>query len=239
VEAGLRTDDLQNPFPEEYFRKTISQTASVHLTPTATATERLIAEGVDPETIIESGNTVIDNLRQFYTEESNDESAPKNLILVTIHRRENIHGNLKNIISRIGKFAKESPEIKFEWLDNPGYKIAPDLKEAPANLRVIPPLSFKEMLEVYKKTKLIITDSGGIQEEAAFLGIPVLICREKTERPEGVAMGISKYMDSSDEMLEDILSEMTKKIQPGFNNIYGDGFAAQRIADFLERKEFL
>lgn len=235
IEAGLRTDDFSQPFPEEYFRKTISTIAAMHFAPTANAEKKLIDEGIAPNSIVVTGNTVIDNLRQFknITKFRNINIADDKLILITIHRRENIKNNLKSITNRIIHYVKNNPDKSFIWIDNPGFKIEFNTGTQLTNLKIIQPVSFFEMIEFYKRTQLIITDSGGIQEEAAYLGIPTLLFRTKTERIEGINSGISKYIEESDNDLSSVIKMLNINRQTEFNIIYGDGYASKRIVDCL------
>lgn len=240
IEAGLRTDDFSQPFPEEYFRKTISTIAAMHFAPTTNAEKKLIDEGIDPDSIVVTGNTVIDNLRQYknITEFKNINIAEKKLILITIHRRENIKNNLQSISNRIIHYVKNNPDKSFIWIDNPGYKIEFNISVQLSNLKIIQPVSFFEMIEFYKRAQLIITDSGGIQEEAAYLGIPTLLFRAKTERIEGINSGISKYIEDSDNDLDSVIKKLNENRQTEFNIIYGDGFASKRIVDCLLDEKF-
>jgi len=235
VEAGLRTNDFNQPFPEEYFRKSISTIAAMHFTPTRFAKSNLISEGIHENLILITGNTAIDNLKQFKNIEEfrvhND--TDNKLVIITIHRRENIKNNLEFIIDRIIEYVKKNPNKKFVWIDNPGYKIEPEIKIQLSNLKVIQPVPFAEMIELYKKTQLIITDSGGIQEETAYLGIPTLLFRIKSERIEAINSGISKYFEDSDTDLETVIKSLSKNRLPGFNPIYGDGNASKKIVDYI------
>jgi len=235
VEAGLRTDDFTQPFPEEYFRKTISSTAAIHFAPTAAAEKKLIGEGISAHSILVTGNTVIDNLKGFKNihEFKNGHATENGLVLITIHRRENIKNNLRAITERIIGYIKKNPGKSFVWIDNPGYKITSALDERPANLEITAPVSFSGMVAFYKRAQLIITDSGGIQEEAAYLGIPVLLFREKTERTEGIDAGISKYIEDTDNDLDDVVETLNNNRLPNFNTIYGDGYASKRIVDYI------
>ncbi|MDP1746629.1 MAG: UDP-N-acetylglucosamine 2-epimerase (non-hydrolyzing) [Bacteroidota bacterium] len=238
IEAGLRTDDFSQPFPEEYFRKTISTIAAMHFAPTINAKKKLINEGISANSIVVTGNTAIDNLRQFksITEFKNINIADNKLILITIHRRENIKNNLQAIINRIIHYVKNNPAKSFIWIDNPGYKIEYNISVQLTNLKIIQPVSFFEIIEFYKRAQLIITDSGGIQEEAAYLGIPTLLFRTKTERIEGIHSGISKYIEDSDNDLDSVIKKLNKNRQTEFNTIYGDGYASKRIVDLLIEK---
>ena len=241
VEAGLRTHDFTQPFPEEYYRKTISSIANIHFAPTLTAKQNLMDEGLDPASIIVTGNTVIDNLTKYIN--GNDfyqnNISEKGLILITIHRRENIKKSLKSIINRIVYYCEKHPEKSFLWIDNPGYKIEPNFENRLNNLKIIQPVSFLGMMNLYTKAELIITDSGGIQEEAGYLGIPTLLFRTKTERIEGINLGISKYIDKNDNDLDVVINALKNNGNNKFNTIYGDGNASKRIVDFLTTPHFL
>ncbi|HXC05910.1 MAG TPA: UDP-N-acetylglucosamine 2-epimerase, partial [Bacteroidia bacterium] len=144
IEAGLRTADFQHPFPEEFFRKTISSIASLHFAPTPGAAQNLEEEGISSDSIHITGNTVIDNLR-IYSETNNftsDSTTERPLILITIHRRENIKANMPAIIDQIGVFCQEHPEKNFVWIDNPGYKISSRVRIQAKNFRIISPVSY-------------------------------------------------------------------------------------------------
>lgn len=240
IEAGLRTDDFSQPFPEEYFRKTISTIAAMHFAPTIIAEKKLINEGISASSIVVTGNTVIDNLRQFknINEFKNINIEDKKLVLITIHRRENIKNNLPLITNRIIHYIKNNPDKSFIWIDNPGYKIEPSINIQLTNLKIVQPVSFFEIIEFYKRAQLIITDSGGIQEESAYLGIPTLLFRTKTERVEGINSGISKYIEDSDNDLDSVIKGLNENRQTEFNTIYGDGYASKRIVDLLIEKDF-
>lgn len=238
VEAGLRTNDFGEPFPEEYFRKTISTISTFHFAPTLHAEQMLIAEGIPEKSIVLTGNTVIDNLRQLKNSTKLDtfKHTEHPLILITIHRRENIKENLAAITDRILHYVSSNPDKSFVWISNPGYKI--DVHSTLSNLSLVQPVSFFEMIEYYKCAQLIITDSGGIQEEAAYLGIPTLLFRTKTERIEGITSGISKYIEESDDHLDSIITNLTKHQSSDYNPIYGDGYASKRIVDFVLNSVF-
>lgn len=241
IEAGLRTEDLSQPFPEEFFRKTISCITSIHFAPTKASEKNLINEGVDLNSILVTGNTGIDNLKHLNNlNEHKDFNIVNNkLVLLTIHRRENIKNNLQSIIHRITYYIKNNPDKSFLWIDNPGFKIKNCINMKFDNLKIIQPISFIEMVKIYKKSQLIITDSGGIQEEAAYLGIPTLLFRTKTERIEGIDTGISKYIEDSDIDLDYVIKELNNNIdKTNFKTIYGDGDASMRIVDYLTEKGY-
>lgn len=233
VEAGLRTYDVYEPFPEEYYRRSISLFSHLHFAPTSKAKDNLLSEGTPADRILLIGNTIIDNLRVHFQNHEFHHPLQDGIVLITIHRRENIKDTIQLIIERILMYCKSNPKKTFVWIDNPGYKVQPLIHTSLPNLHLIPPVSFQEMMNLYKKTSLIITDSGGIQEEAAYLGIPALIYRTKTERIEGICKGIAKYMDEAGPDLDLLTSELNRNKPPGFNPIYGDGYASKRIVDFL------
>jgi len=235
VEAGLRTHDFSTPFPEEYYRKTISSLASIHFAPTSSALTNLLDEGITPASIFVTGNTAIDNLRK-YAEENPLAEKKRNgtgKVLITIHRRENIKENLPAIIDRVNSYCEKYKTKTFLWLDNPGYKIKTMVNGHHKNLSVVQPVSFSEMIRIYRDTDLIITDSGGIQEEACYLGIPSLIYRSKTERTESITEGISKYISDFDEDLDIVMQSLNGNRRAGHNTLYGDGYASKMIVDTL------
>ncbi|MEN9348618.1 MAG: UDP-N-acetylglucosamine 2-epimerase [Bacteroidota bacterium] len=236
IEAGLRTGDYNEPFPEEYFRFSISQIASIHCAPNQNSQQQLIREGYQEDSIYVTGNTAIDNLRMFALGGGDVDFEKRNTVLVTLHRRENVNGRLAMFINRITDYAKRHPHKKFLWIDNPGYKLKDKIPANISNLEVIPPLSYREMIHLYKRTELIITDSGGIQEESTFLQIPTLIFRQKTEREESIVQGIAKYWDQNDDDLEQVIRSLSANKKSAQNYVFGDGFAAIRIVDAILEK---
>lgn len=240
IEAGLRTHDFRQPFPEEFFRKTIATIATMHFAPTNRERNNLINEGVNAQAIAVTGNTVIDNLRQLSNKvgQKNVIGAENNLILITIHRRENIKNNFNAISERILHYVTTNPGMNFIWIDNPGYKISDTIHFHSPNLKIIQPIAYGEMLKLYEQAQLIMTDSGGIQEEAACLGIPTIVFRTKTERIEGIIGGTTQYMEDSDDNLEVVIATLMKHKQAGFNTIYGDGYASKRIVDWILEGKF-
>jgi UDP-N-acetylglucosamine 2-epimerase (non-hydrolysing) len=236
IEAGLRTLDFNQPFPEEFYRKTISSLAAIHFAPTLSAKQNLMAEGVKQDLIIVTGNTGIDNIRkQFESGRFHYNDAKDGVVLITIHRRENRASNLNSIISRIIFYCNKHPEKSFLWIAHPGNKIESHIDKQPINFKIIQPVSFSEMMKIYKRTNLIITDSGGIQEEAGYLGIPALLFRAKTERTEGIDSGIAKYFEEHDDL--DVVTANLNKKTSDYNTIYGDGYASTKIVNFLLEQE--
>jgi UDP-N-acetylglucosamine 2-epimerase (non-hydrolysing) len=241
LEAGLRTFDFTEPFPEEFYRKTISSIASTHFAATSVSKQNLIAEGINPKNIHLTGNTVIDNLRVRFEEPLSHGSFSdiQSNVLITIHRRENRAKGMSAITTQISGLAKRNPGKHFLWIIHPGLEVHSQLTSGLENLNLIPAVSFSEMLLLYQKACLILTDSGGIQEEAAYLGIPTLVLRSKTERIEGIKLGISKYFENELEDLDSIIRELKTNMGVPFNTVYGDGFAAKRIVDLIEQTLFV
>lgn len=246
VEAGLRTYDIYSPYPEEFNRQAIGIVAKYNFAPTEISKENLLREGKDPTSIYVTGNTAIDALKttvyEGYSHEQLNWAAGSRLIMITAHRRENLGNPMKDMFKAIKRIIDEFPDIKAIY----PIHMNPVVREA-ANkilgnndrIRIIEPLEVVDFHNFLSKSHLILTDSGGIQEEAPSLGIPVLVMRDTTERPEGIAAGTLKLVGTKEEniytafklLLED--KEEYKKMSQA-SNPYGDGFASKRIADILE-----
>jgi len=245
VEAGLRTGDKWRPFPEEINRRLISQVADLHFAPTQTATNNLLKEDIPRHNIYLTGNTVIDALlmvssRNYKLDLGLD--PDKKMILVTAHRRESFGPPLKGIceaIARIAKKYQNEVQIVFPAHRNPMVQVT--VKETLAeisNVKVIEPLDYEPFVHLMKASYFILTDSGGVQEEAPSLGKPVLVLREKTERPEAIAAGTVKLIGIKEEDVfnetEKLLTDRTayegmrKSVNP-----YGDGLASVRTINAL------
>jgi len=246
VEAGLRTYDIYSPYPEEFNRQAVGIMARYNFAPTEKSKENLIKEGKDPSTIYVTGNTVIDALkttvREDYTHEKLEWAADSRLIMITAHRRENLGGPMRNMFRAIKRIIDENPDTKVIY----PIHMNPVVREA-ANeilrdcdrIRIIEPLDVLDFHNFLARSYLILTDSGGIQEEAPSLGKPVLVMRDTTERPEGIAAGTLKLVGTDEEVIyntfklllkdKDEYEKMSKASNP-----YGDGFASRRIADILE-----
>ena len=249
VEAGLRTWDLQNPFPEEANRVIAGKLARWHFAPTDGARQNLLREGVPPDNITVTGNTVIDALLITAAKElavglTLDDA--KRLVLVTSHRRENFGQPFRNICMALRTLAERNSDIQILYPvhPNPNVKdVAHQLLGNIPNIVLCEPLDYAPFIAAIKKAYLIISDSGGVQEEAPALGKPVLVLREETERPEAVDMGVVKLVGASTErivqeaqlLLDDVNAyrAMARGVSP-----YGDGQAAGRIVDVL-RAHFL
>jgi UDP-N-acetylglucosamine 2-epimerase (non-hydrolysing) len=250
VEAGLRTYNKQAPFPEEVNRQITSRIADVHFTPTAQATQNLQQEGIAPTAIVETGNTVIDAL--FWTQNKiakpnyyNPEIAElkkiiptaKKIILVTGHRRENFGAGFQNLCQALLTIAeRDDVSIVYPVHLNPNVKeVVYDLLSNKNNIELIAPVSYPAFVWLMQQSFLIITDSGGIQEEAPSLGKPVLVTRTVSERPEGVAAGFSKLVGTDKNNIVHAVEEVLDHFS-GFgqqHNPYGKGEAAQRIVEYL------
>ena len=246
VEAGLRTYDIYSPYPEEFNRQAVGIVSKYNFAPTKKSKENLIKEGKDPSTIYVTGNTVIDALKTTVRDDYNHEQlewvGDSRLIMITAHRRENLGEPMKNMFKAIKKIIDENPDIKaiYPIHMNPVVReVANEVLGDCDRIRIIEPLEVLDFHNFMAKSYLILTDSGGIQEEAPSLGKPVLVMRDTTERPEGIEAGTLKLVGTDKEaiyntfklLLED-KSEYEKMSRA--NNPYGDGFASKRIADILE-----
>jgi UDP-N-acetylglucosamine 2-epimerase (non-hydrolysing) len=249
VEAGLRTGDKFQPFPEEINRRVAGVAADLHFAPTETSKQNLLKENVPAGHIVVTGNPVIDALRQVaekappeHIKQLLDELGinrvvNSKLILVTSHRRENFGQPLKNICLALKSLAEsyDNLEIVYPVHLNPNVQnvVYPLLEQIP-NITLLPPLDYLPMVHLMKHATLVLTDSGGLQEEAPGLGVPVLVLREVTERPEGIAAGTVRLVGTNTakivaetKRLLDSPSERAKMAQAV--NPYGDGHAAERI----------
>lgn len=237
VEAGLRTSDIKLPFPEEYNRRVISLTADVNFAPTELAKQNLLKENISESKISLVGNSIVDMI-QYVTEKENISVEYKDYVFITAHRRENIGQPLKNIAQAVKELAEENPETQFEWALHPNPNTRSIImevfeKEAPKNINFTEPLSYLEAIIKMAKSKIIISDSGGIQEEAPSLQKRVLILREETERPEvincncGILVGTDiQKIKSNFNFIYNNPEEFIFKSQ---NNPFGDGKASERI----------
>jgi UDP-N-acetylglucosamine 2-epimerase (non-hydrolysing) len=245
IEAGLRTFDQKNPFPEEYFRQIISLSADIHFTPTYNAKQNLLKENIPPTKIIHTGNTIVDliNIIQDTPIDKKEESIKEfiktnNNVIITCHRRENQNRNFDMLITAIKDLAILNPELNFIWLShlNPfvNSKTKKESLKNISNVSVIKSINLFGMIDLYKASKLIITDSGGIQEEAVSFNVPTIVIREKTERPEAIEVGNSVVVGNSSKKLKVAFEEFLNKKKTYKNNPFGDGKAAVRIIDFFE-----
>ncbi len=250
VEAGLRTRNLYDPFPEEMNRRLASELATWHFAPTEPARDNLLAEGIVPSSIYVTGNTSIDALRSVSTRAFTFDDPTLNgivngknrLILVTAHRRENWGEPMANIGRAIAQLAAEFPdcELVVALHRNPIVRdsLRPLLEGVP-RVHLIEPPDYVPFVKLMQRSSLILTDSGGVQEEAPSLGVPILVLRQTTERPEGVTAGTAKLIGTETEaivrearlLLTDPQhhAQMARAVNP-----YGDGSAAARIVEVLK-----
>lgn len=249
LEAGLRSGDINSPFPEEANRKIVSQIARIHLAPTMVSRKNLLADGVPDENIHVIGNTVIDALHWAVERPTKITvpgiSAPhgegRRVLLVTTHRRENLGENMVNIGRAMRQLATSYPELLIVWPahKNPKVRasIAPQIEDLD-NVVSIEPVNYGEFSHLIARSDIVLTDSGGIQEEAPSLGKPVLVLRENTERPEAVHAGTVKLIGTASEK---IISEVSRLLDDkkayrdmaNAVNPYGDGHSAGRSVDIL------
>lgn len=246
VEAGLRTYNIYSPYPEEFNRQAVGILAQFNFAPTEISKNNLLQEGKKAETIYVTGNTAIDALkttvREDYTNEYLDWAKDSRLIMLTAHRRENLGEPMHNMFRAIKRIVDETPDIKviYPIHMNPVVRKAADEELGNDDrIKIIEPLDVLDFHNFLSRSYLILTDSGGIQEEAPSLGKPVLVMRDTTERPEGIAAGTLKLVGTNEEtiynqfrILLDNKEEYDKMSMA--SNPYGDGFACKRIADILE-----
>lgn len=248
VEAGLRTYNIHSPYPEEFNRQAVSVISEYNFAPTEKAKENLLKEGRKENNIWVTGNTVIDALKttvkEDYTHPELEWAKGSRLIFITAHRRENLGEPMHNMFKAIRRVMDEHPDVKalYPIHMNPIVRKAADEELGDCNrIHIIDPVEVFDCHNIMAQSYLILTDSGGIQEEAPSLGKPVLVMRDTTERPEGIEAGTLKLVGTEEEVIyqnfkellenKDIYNAMAKA-----NNPYGDGQACKRIADVLEKK---
>lgn len=246
VEAGLRTYNNYSPYPEEFNRQATGAIASYHFVPTKRAEENLLREGKNPSSIFITGNTAIDALsttiREDYIHPELKWSEDSRLILITAHRRENLGEPMVHMFRAIKNVLKEHDDVKaiYPIHLNPIVRdIARNVFDENDRIRLIEPLDVVDFHNFMKRSYLILTDSGGIQEEAPSLAKPVLVMRETTERPEGVEAGTLKLVGTDEKTIYNeftkLLSETSEYEKMAHSaNPYGDGMASKRIADIIE-----
>lgn len=245
VEAGLRTYNIYSPYPEEFNRQAVGILSSYNFAPTERSRDNLLREGKDPASVYVTGNTAIDALkttvRESYTHPELEWAADSRLIMITAHRRENLGEPMKNMFRAIRRVMDEHPDVKAIY----PIHMNPVVREAASailgddeRIHIIEPLEVLDFHNFLARSYMILTDSGGIQEEAPSLGKPVLVMRDTTERPEGIDAGTLKLVGTAEET---IYREFTRLLtdMDAYNamshasNPYGDGHACKRIADIL------
>lgn len=260
VEAGLRTQDRYNPFPEEINRRIVSELATYHFAPTARAQERLIVEGVDPKTVFPTGNTIVDAIqwvlslepsreaRELFSElglpdpaEVTPEHLAMKLVLITAHRRESFGPPFESLCRGLRAIADRNADVLVVYPVhlNPNARAPVQrILAGHPRIKLIDPLSYEPFARLMNASYLVLTDSGGIQEEASVLGKPVLVLREVTERPEVVEAGIAKLVGTDEQKIlketERLLhDEKTYHSMAKEASLFGDGHAAERIVKIL------
>ena len=248
VEAGLRTYNIYSPYPEEFNRQAVGIIAKYNFAPTEVSKGNLLREGKDESTIYVTGNTAIDALkttvREDYTNEHLEWAADSRLILLTAHRRENLGEPMQNMFRAIKRIVDEIPDLKviYPIHMNPIVRqTADEILGGDERIRIIEPLDVLDFHNFLSRSYLILTDSGGIQEEAPSLGKPVLVMRDTTERPEGIKAGTLKLVGTNEETIYNefklLLTDKTEyERMSQASNPYGDGLASKRIADILEQE---
>ncbi len=248
LESGLRSHNFAEPFPEEYNRRVAALNATVHFAPTPAARDNLLREGVERERIVLTGNTGVDALR-FIASQERPETVPGdlgaivaggNLVLVTCHRRENWGDRMRRVLEAVTHLAGAYPLLQFLWIQHPNSADALDRYtkgHLPRNFRFWPPVGYLELLTLYRACRLVISDSGGVQEEAPDFGLPVLVTRSVTERPEGIALGCAELTGAEPDRIIHAFHRKIREKVTLRGNPYGDGKAAGRIMEwFLEHQ---
>ncbi len=248
VEAGLRTYNIYSPYPEEFNRQAVGIVSQYNFAPTEISKENLLREGKKSETIYVTGNTAIDALkttiRPEYTHKELEWAKDSRLILITAHRRENLGKPMQNMFRAILRVMEEHPDVKaiYPIHMNPAVRETADaILGGNDRIHIIEPLDVLDFHNFMAHSHMILTDSGGIQEEAPSLGKPVLVMRDTTERPEGVKAGTLKLVGTDEEVIYKnfkllLENEEEYNKMSGAKNPYGDGFASKRIADILTQK---
>ena len=254
VEAGLRTFDKLNPYPEEINRCLTSKIADLHFTPTERATKHLLGEGINATSIHQTGNTVVDALLAVSDRIDRDEALKSQIaeqftelrenarmVLITGHRRENFGEGLRNVCRAVYDLACKYPEVDFLYPVHLNPQVQQPVKEmlgGLSNILLLAPVDYLSMVYLLRRCYLVLTDSGGLQEEAPSLGRPVLVTREQTERPEGVEAGTARLVGTNyDEIIRQACllldNEAAYTSMSQAHNPFGDGNASKRIANTL------
>lgn len=245
VEAGLRTYDKYSPYPEEMNRQFVGCMADLHFAPTELSRQNLLKEGKRPETIVVTGNTAIDALATTVREDYSDEllrwAKGSRLLVLTAHRRENLGEPMHRMFRAIRRIVEEFPDVKMVYpvhLNPLVQKAADEELGGCDRVRLVSPLQVVEFHNLLARSYLILTDSGGIQEEAPSLGKPVIVLRDTTERPEGIKAGTLKLAGTEEETIYSMIRELLTddaeyQRMSHASNPYGDGQASRRIADAI------
>tara|TARA_R110000824_G_scaffold261563_2_gene450186 strand:+ start:50 stop:1069 length:1020 start_codon:yes stop_codon:yes gene_type:complete len=224
LEAGLRTYDKNNPYPEEINRQIVSRIADIHLCPTEGSKENLVREGVGGKIYV-VGNTVLDNLVEITPQYTNK-------VIVTLHRREN-HHQIKDWFMAVDELARENTELEFILPIHPNPNVIKH-KDVLKHVRVVEPMEYNEFIQALAESRLVITDSGGLQEETSFLKKKCLVCRKTTERPEG--LGVFSFLVPEPNLLKDAFQSVNNDYYVNEQSPYGDGSAARRILEIVKNE---
>jgi UDP-N-acetylglucosamine 2-epimerase (non-hydrolysing) len=254
IEAGLRTQNIYSPWPEEGHRKLVAAIAELHFAPTELSRQNLLKENIADEKIVVTGNTVIDALLEVVEKLKCDQqltieldtqfqflNKDKPLVLITGHRRENFGKGFERICEAIVKLAQMHPEVEFVYPLHLNPKVREPVNRwlmGQSNIFIIEPLNYLQFVYLMNRSYLLLTDSGGIQEEAPSLGKPVLVMRDITERPEAIAAGTVKLVGTDVNVivteLSNLITDKTSYESMSFShNPYGDGMAVKRILNSL------
>ncbi len=246
LEAGLRTADRNTPFPEEANRRLASVLTDLHFAPTKAARDSLLAENVPAHLITVTGNTVVDALLETLERPLSlpvDVAPGRLLALMTVHRRESFGPGIERIFAAVRKLAHQNPDVDFVYPVHPNPNVrrkAHDYLRGVANIQLIEPVEYDAFVALMARATIILTDSGGVQEEAPSLGTPILVLRESTERPEGVAAGCAKLVGTDEQTIISTANAVLLARREGISrrppqNPYGDGRAADRVVEAIWR----
>ena len=228
LEAGLRTNQLQHPYPEEGYRQMIARIADVNFAPTYQSKENLMNENIREDKIHIVGNSVLDNLVEFGSGDYGD------IVLITLHRRENHHW-MDRWFTQIEELAKQYTDLQFVLPIHPNPNVKKH-RHILKNVTVVDPLEHTHLINTLKQSKLVISDSGGIQEEGAFFNKKVIVCRKTTERPEGIETGHLHLCDSPEDLGE-LFGKLIENPYISTNCPYGDGHTSEKVLEILRNEE--
>jgi UDP-N-acetylglucosamine 2-epimerase (non-hydrolysing) len=252
VEAGLRSGDKWAPYPEEIFRRLADVVGDLYFVPTEGARSNLVREGFAPGDIHITGNTVVDAVLSIARDNGEIRSpqvraalgAGRASVLITVHRRESFGDPIRGVFRAIGRLAERYPRLSFVYPVHPNPNVrqpAHELLGGRENVSLVDPVPYTDLVALIKRSVLVMTDSGGIQEEAPSFGVPVLVLRDVTERPEGIQAGVARLVGTDEERVfveaDRLLSD--SRARAGFataTNPYGDGHAGERIVDIIAHR---
>lgn len=246
VEAGLRTGDRWAPYPEEFNRHAIALISHLNFAPTSRSIQALTNDGMAPETIYLTGNTIVDALH-WMQNKLNVTSAPswfkqlddyRRTVLVTLHRRESFGGGLERVLSSIKEYAQQHEDVLFVYPRHPNPSVVKAIEtvglDDVSNIQLLEPVGYEDLVRLLMKADLVLTDSGGIQEEAISLGKTVIVAREKTERMEGVDLGLAHLVGTDPQKVNEALVKHIDDEPQVETNVYGDGRAAEKIVSIIQ-----